>query len=214
MKMTDSKHLLYYKLSSLGALFPLNVKYCYDVEKIRKDIFNYKKHFKPYNPRKKGYNRYGLSMTSKDGGFSGIPDLDSLYEYNQLHGTQFKETDFRKWTPFFKSNEFLKEAMEPFHSYMGRSHILKLDKAGFFPPHRDFPISSFRLFISFCEDKEDYVFLLDEKQIFFQPGRVYFINTLLTHSVFSFKDNCLFSVFNIDLCEEAVKAVLQNLSVW
>ena len=42
-----------------------------------------------YNPRKDGYNRYGLSVTSADGGFSGIPDLDSLREYNKINGTTF-----------------------------------------------------------------------------------------------------------------------------
>ena len=35
-----------------------------------------------YNPRKP-IARYGLSLTSLDGGLSGIPDLDSLHEYNQ-----------------------------------------------------------------------------------------------------------------------------------
>ena len=212
--MNDSKQLLQYKLSSLGSLFTLDVKYCLDVLKVKRHISNYKEHFKPYNPRKEGYNRYGLSITSKDGGFSGIPDLDSLYEYNQLHGTQFEEKDFREWTPFFKNNESLKETMKPFHNYMGRSHILRLNKAGFFPPHRDYSTTSFRLFISLCENEEDYVFLLDDKRVFFQPGRVYFIDTLLTHSLFSFQNYVQFAVFNIDLHEEAVEAVLQNLSAW
>ena len=33
--------------------------------------------WKPYNPRK-NINRYGLSVTSLDGGYSGIPDLGKL----------------------------------------------------------------------------------------------------------------------------------------
>ena len=37
-----------------------------------------------YNPRK-DVNRWGLSITSLDGGLSGVPDLDSLYEYCLLY---------------------------------------------------------------------------------------------------------------------------------
>lgn len=212
--MTKETQFLRYKLSSLGSVFTLNSNYCINLEEFEKCLYNYRERFKPYNPRKKGYNRYGLSITSQDGGFSGVPELDSLYEYNQLHGTQLEESDFREWTPFFKNSEPLKEVMKPFHKYMGRSHVLQLNKAGFIPPHRDGSPTSFRLFISFCDNTEDYVFILNEKRVFFQPGRVYFINTLLSHSLFSFRDDCLFAVFNIDLCEEAVKAVLQNLSSW
>ena len=212
--MTDSNLLLRSKLSSLGYLWILDTQYCLKVEDVEKNISDYVEHFKLYNPRKKNYNRYGLSLTSKDGGFSGIPDLDSLSEYNQQHGTNFDEMDFREWTPFFKNSEPLKEIMKPFHNYIGRSHILRLDKGGFFPPHRDLCHTSFRLFISLCKKEEDYVFLLDNKKVFFQPGRLYFINTLLTHSLFSFWDESLFVVFNIELSEKAIQAVLQNLSAY
>ena len=212
--MTDSKLLLQYKLSSLGSYYPLHIKYCLNVDQVDQKIYSYKEHFQSYNPRKKGYNRYGLSLTSKDGGFSGIPDLDSLYEYNQLHGTQYEEMDFKKWTPLFKNSESLKETMQPFHNYIGRSHVLRLNKAGFFPPHKDLSDTAFRLFISLCKEEEDYVFLLEDKKIFFQPGRLYFINTLLTHSLFSFRDKSLFVVFNIELCEGAVETLFQSLSAY
>ncbi len=211
--MVDSqKTNLRYSLISLGHIIPLNIYI--NSQEVKKDIFNYQKCFKPYNPRKAGYNRYGLSLTSKDGGFSGIPDLDSLYEYNKLNNTEFDESDFREWTPFFKNCKSLKSAMEPFHDCIGRSHILRLDKGGFFPPHRDLSQVSFRLFISLCESPQDYVFILNEKKVFFQPHQGYFINTLLSHSLFSFVDGSLFAVFNIDLNEESVKAVFNNLSVY
>lgn len=210
--MTDSKQTnLYYKLLSLGNVALLKGKYMVIPNEVKKTIAAYQQHFKPYNPRKTGYNRYGLSITSKDGGFSGIPDLDSLVEYNRLNGTNFNEPDFRKWTPFFKNCVSLQEAISPFQNYMGRSHILRLDKGGFFPTHRDISNTSFRLFISLCNN-ENYVFILDEKRVFFQPGRLYFFNSLLCHSLFSFVDQSLFVVFNIDLCREAVITVFKNLS--
>ena len=160
------------------------------ISEVKKTILSYQTNFKPYNSRKIQYNRYGLSITSKDGGFSGIPDLDSLYEYNKLNGTNFDEPDFREWTPFFKNCIPLQKALGPFHNYIGRSHILRLDKAGFFPPHRDLSNKSFRLFISLCKNKDDYVFILDEKRVFFQPGRLYFINTFL-------RTLCLFNSKNL-----------------
>ena len=211
--MIDSKLInLRQQLLSLGNMIPLGKHTC-SIE-VKKATSKYKDHFKPYNPRKTHYNRYGLSLTSKDGGFSGVPDLDSLYEYNKLHGTNFDEPDFRKWTAFFKDCTSLKSAVEPFHKCIGRSHILKLDRGGFFPPHRDLSYSSFRLFISLCDNKQDYVFILDDKRVFFQQNQIYFINTLLSHSLFSFIDGSLFVVFNIDLNKESVKAVFDNLSIY
>ena len=40
-----------------------------------------------YNPRH-DVNRWGLSITSLDGGLSGIPDLDSLHQYNIENNTR------------------------------------------------------------------------------------------------------------------------------
>ena len=198
-------------LLSLGKVVGLQI--FVDRDRINKYIASFDSDFKPYNPRKTGYNRYGLSITSLDGGFSGIPDLDSLLEYNKEHGIQYSEMDFREWTPFFKSCKELQEAMVPFHKSMGRSHILRLNRGGFFPFHRDcvsLAPECFRLLISLTEPNH-FVFLLENKRVFFQPGLLYFINTQLIHSLFSFEDKSDFVVFNIDLCEDTVKAVIRNL---
>lgn len=50
--------------------------------------------WKPYNPRRPN-NRFGLSATSIDGQYSGVPDLDSLHEYNLLNNTNLGEKDFK-----------------------------------------------------------------------------------------------------------------------
>ena len=160
-------------------------------------------------------NRYGLSITSLEGGFSGIPDLDSLMEYNKEQGTWYSERDFREWTSFFKNCKELQKAMAPFHKSMGRSHILRLNRGGFFPFHRDeisLARQSFRLLISLTSSHH-FVFLLENKRVFFQPGQLYYINTQLIHSLFSFEERSDFVVFNIDLCEDSVKAVMRSLSV-
>ena len=199
-------------LLSLGKVAPL--KGCLSVEEVKKSIEGHGDYFRYYNPAKKGYNRYGLSITSLDGGMSGRPDLDSLVSYNLEHGTSYDEGDFRTQTPFYRNCHELKRVFGPFENYMGRSHILRLDRGGMFPPHRDsihWEPTCFRIFVSLEEDGEGFVFLLDNQRIFFQPGRPYFINTALGHSLFSFKDSSFFTVFNIDFCREAIGLLAKNL---
>ena len=61
------------------------------------DNFNYVR----YNPRH-DVNRWGLSITSLDGGLSGVPDLDSLHQYNIENNTSHAETDFDVVTPVYE----------------------------------------------------------------------------------------------------------------
>ena len=212
-QMQLNQLLLNQLLLSLGKIASLNI--VLDITQINQKILSFESDFKPYNPRKKGYNRYGLSITSLDGGFSGIPDLDSLLEYNRENNTKYSESDFREWTSFFKECNELREKMTPFHKSLGRSHILRLNRGGFFPAHRDSvtPIPwCFRLFIALCP-ADRFVFLLDNERVFFNPGQLYFINTQLAHSLFSFEDKSDFVVFNIDLCKDSVMAVKRYLAV-
>lgn len=203
----------YQRLSSFGKAVLLYGRL--NVLNMKEKIKIYEKHFKYYNKRKPGYNRYGLSLTSRDGNFSGSPDLDSLKEYNRENNTNLTESDFREWTPLFKECEELQNIIEPFRKYIGRSHVLRLNRGGFFPPHRDdiaFIPRSFRLFIS-LSDSDHFVFVLDDETVFFYPGQLYFINTHLSHCIFSFYDKNDFIIFNVDLSEESVKAVIKKLGI-
>ena len=206
--------LLQYLLS-LGNLVSLSKHMKLNVPAIKKQILSFEKHFKPYNLLKTGYNRYGLSITSHDGGFSGIPNLTALREYNKSNNTNWSDKDFKEWTPFFKSCKELRELMRPFHQHIWRSHILRLNKGGFLPYHRDSitlnPVEfSFRLIIS-LQDSESFVFLIEKEKILLKPGRLYYINVRLPHSVFSYKDNRDFIIFNIELCKNSVQAIVDNL---
>ena len=207
--MIDFQKLEYY-LFALGNIIPLNIHI--DCKVIKEDISHYSAHFKPYNPRKNGYNRYGLSLTSLDGGFSGVPDLDSLFEYNKINKTSYGEPSFRKTTPLFQSSSALKAALNPFKGLLGRSHILKLDKGGFFPPHRDLSDTSFRLFIPLV-DSPHYVFILNEQKISFRTGQLYCLNTKLPHSLFSFTDDSLFIILNIDLNRNSIQSIYKHLEI-
>ena len=71
--------LLYLTLSNYGKVIPLRDE-IKDPNKLitwTEENFSYVR----YNPSK-DIDRYGLSVTSLDGGLSGYPDLDSLTEYN------------------------------------------------------------------------------------------------------------------------------------
>lgn len=167
-----------------------------------------------YNPRK-DINRYGLSITSLDGGVSGIPDLDSLPEYNKEHSLHLHETDFNITTPVFNNSE-LRDLLNPIKDYMCRSHILKLNSGGFFPPHRDFRkdiFTSFRLLIPLQNvNPPSLTFFVDNNVINWNAGSVYFVNTAKMHYLFnaSFEPSYLI-VLNILLNKNSINFVTENL---
>lgn len=121
------KFYLYSKLVAYGNVHELNIKIESPDKFVKwtEDNFDYVQ----YNPRKFN-NRQGLSITSLDGSMSGIPDLDSLPEYNTTHNTSYTELDFNVATPVLE-HEGLKEAASPIQQHMFRSHILKLGPGGF-----------------------------------------------------------------------------------
>lgn len=167
-----------------------------------------------YNLRK-DIRRYGLSITSLDGGVSGIPDLDSLYEYNKENNTRYSERAFRSFTPVFNFKS-LKNILEPIKKYLFRSHVLKLDPGGFFPPHRDFRgmnIDSFRLIIPLKNlNPPGFNFILEDKLVHWSYGTVYFVDTAKMHYLFNASFNPSYMiVLNVDLNEETIKFVTENL---
>jgi hypothetical protein len=163
-----------------------------------------KKHpgWKEYQPQKSGYNRYGLSVTSLDGGFSGEPDLYSLREYRDLTGKNYNEIDFKVRTNIVEFIPELNPLLDFFEPCLGRCHFLRLDKGGFFPPHRDngavASADTFRILVPINNFYvNDMKWIQDEKVLNLHPGQVYFINTSKLHSLFSFVDNCIMLVLNI-----------------
>lgn len=161
-----------------------------------------------YNPRK-NIQRWGASLTSLDGGVSGVPDLDSLYEYNKQHGTNYTEKDFKFPTPAYKQYfSFLDDKFN-----LGRSHIIRLGTGGFFPYHRDFDADTFRLVytIQGCES-HNLVWIVNGQVIKLENKRWYYINTKMIHSVFSFF-GCEFVVFNVLNNELGQKSVVRHMHV-
>ena len=169
-----------------------------------------------YNPRK-DINRWGLSITSLDGGITGVPDLDSLYEYNKENNTVYNEKDFNVPTPVL--NKQIEDVLAPWKDNYYRTHFLKFGPGGFFPPHRDWNYSSgrpdsFRLIMPLRNVNPPYFnFVLEDKTLHWEVGRLYFMDTLKMHYLFnsSFNDS-YWLVVNVDLNPDTINATLGRMN--
>tara|TARA_A100001388_G_C28745962_1_gene489493 strand:- start:1033 stop:1653 length:621 start_codon:yes stop_codon:yes gene_type:complete len=200
---------LYDSLARYGDIYALKLNL--SPKKVINQLKLYESDWVAYNPRK-NIPRKGLSITSLDGGLSGIPDLDSIREYNIKHNLDLDETDFNKKTELWP---LVQDALTPFENYLGRTHFIRMDRTGCFPPHRDdysIDVNSFRLFIAIdgCNPPDNY-FIIEEKICNFIPGKVYFINTCKEHTVFTTGSQSTFVVANITISDESVNTVLNNL---
>lgn len=168
-----------------------------------------------YQPHKPN-NRYGLSVTSLDGGFSGEPDLYSLREWNAMHGTEYWEADFKARTNIVDFIPELNPFLDFFGSSLGRVHFLRLDAGGFFPPHRDngaiVDSPTFRVIVPISNfSKNEMKWIQEENVLNLEPGRTYFINTTRVHSVFSFTDNCTMLVLNVIASKEILDKLVRRV---
>jgi hypothetical protein len=180
------------------------------------NILNKHPGWKVYQPHKPGYNRFGLSVTSLDGGYSGLPDLASLREYNALNNTTYNESDFKRRTNIETFIPDLKLLLDFFEPNLGRCHFLKLDKGGFFPPHRDngaiVAVPSFRILVPINNfGTNDMKWIQEDKILNLKLGHVYFINTSKIHSLFSFVDNCMMLVLNVMWDEQILNKMVKKL---
>lgn len=168
-----------------------------------------------YQPHKPN-NRFGLSVTSLDGNFSGEPDLYSLREWNQMHGTNYWEADFKVRTNLVEFIPELNPFLDFFGSSLGRVHFLKLNAGGFFPPHRDngaiVDSPTFRILVPINNfGKNQMKWIQEEKVLPLETGRTYFINTTRPHSLFSFTDDCTMLVLNVLATKEILDKLVRRV---
>lgn len=175
--------------------------------------------WRQYNSYKDGYNRYGLSMTSLDGGYSGVPDLESLVEYYMHTKQLYYDRDFKVRTPLSNEIPEVSELFDFFGDDLGRSHFLRLDRGGFFPPHRDhefsLPNNTFRVvipFYNFHPSKMTWVF--DGKVVELREGFAYFMNTTKAHSLFSYVDDCTMLVLNVCATKDTLNRLVRKMRVY
>ena len=181
-----------------------------------KDICDKHPGWKPYQGHKQPNNRFGLSVTSLDGQFSGDPDLNSLREWYRLHGESYTEGDFKTRTNVCALIPELDQFLNFWGQNLGRTHFLRLDQGGFFPPHRDngaiVAVPTFRIMVPIYNfGINDMKWIHEEKPLRFDLGGTYFVNTSRLHSLFSFVDNCLMLVLNINTDEHILNKMVKKI---
>ena len=208
MVQSEVNNNLYNSLITYGQKFPTNLYM--NPQEVMKDLEDFSEEWKPYNPRKK-IAREGLSVTSLDGGLSGIPDLDSIREYCIKNQVILGEHSFNQETPVAN---IVRTYLDPFKGHVGRSHFIRMGKGWHFPPHRDdrrASVNNMRLFVPIkdCNPPKTF-FMLDREPLYFDHGRAYFINTCMEHTLFSCYPS-LFLVMNVAVNEQTVQTLLDNM---
>lgn len=182
---------------------------------IMKELELFKDDWKPYNVRKPN-NRWGLSITSLDGGLGGIPDLDSLYEYNRQHGTDIKNQDIKTYTEVYHNSPALQKIIKPWQPWLGRCHFLKLNAGGYFPEHYDINKLDYSyddtILIAFVNNTNKYTmkFLYEDKLMEVEDGSLYWFNASKRHSVFSMQDDCIMIVFCLKFDEKLFETIIKQ----
>jgi hypothetical protein len=215
--VNQQRVILYQQLFLYGDFIPLKFKI--DLETFNYQISSFKNNWILYNKHKGDTGRLGLSITSLDGGMSGEPDLQSIYEYSQRTNKFFSENDFNQPTKALKKLSCLHELVNHFEGGLGRCRIVKFRAGGFFPPHRDGSVQFqvpdyFRIFVPLTNTGANQLyFIYDDKKIPYEPGRAYLFNALKTHSVFSFADDAHTFAMSLALNQQNIKNAIDGLYV-
>lgn len=204
--------LCYQKLSSLGAFFPLEIEF--DGDMLRSELHQIQPSWIPYNKSKQWSHRYGLSLYSLEGEVSGEIDLNSIREWNSKHGTKYNEMNFRCPTKYWRALNSISKPLEDISPFFGRTHLLKLDEGGIFPPHRDNygkSAPSFRLVSFFNCCPESLHLTINGERAHFLENRCYFMDTRKVHSLVSFQPESLILVVNVSICRETERLIIKKL---
>lgn len=176
-------------------------------KKMLDELKPFKDHWKRYNPRKVENNRWGLSVTSFDGGLSGRPDLDSLLNYEQETGITLHNHQCNVPTLVWEECEELKRFLEPWKKWVTRCHFLRMDKGAYFPDHfdvnkHDFSYDEIR-FVGFVKaDKYNFKWIYDDKLFAGESGSFWYFNASKRHSVFSTENGMMLLVVCMNFDEE------------
>lgn len=182
---------------------------------VEQQLEQFKDNWCPYNAKKDTVNnRWGLPVTSHTGDVMDNYHLNSFGYMQEYHSVEMKEENFTTPTAVYHAIPDIKKLVDVFAPDIGRVHLLRVDKGGFFPPHRDFvglAPEYFRLLTVFGRcSPENYAQIVDGKLIYPEPGWTYFMNTQLDHSVFSFSDNLYCLILTVKLNERTADIILKN----
>lgn len=182
---------------------------------VEQQLEKFKDNWCPYNVKKDQHNnRWGLPVTSHTGDVMDNYHLNSFGYMQKYHNVEMKEENFTTPTEVYHAIPDIKNLVDVFAPDIGRVHLLKVSKGGFFPPHRDFHGLSpeyFRLLTVFGRcSPENYAQIFDGKLIYPEAGWTYFVNTQLDHSVFSFSDSVYCLILTVKLNERTHNLIMRN----
>ena len=193
----------------------LQTKTRINTHKLLEEIKPFENDWKPYNLRNPN-NRFGLSITSLDGGLSGIPDLDSLLQWNDIHETNITNHDIKTFTPVYENSPEVQRIIEPWKPWLGRCHFLKMNKGGYFPEHYDINKTEygydeirFAGFVSKC-DKQNFKFIYEDTVQNVRDGELWYFNANKRHTVFSTTDDVIMIVFCLKFDEHLFEKLIEE----
>lgn len=198
-------------LLSIGDFEPLNIKI--NCISLIEELSEFDNDWQLYLPRTdRPNNRYGLTLTTLPG--KTHKDAPSLAEASYAAGRRLSELDFNHKTSVYESCQSLQPLFEKFPT-LGRTFFVKSNIGGYFVPHRDHPSiprDVFRLivFVKNCAPL-DYDWLMDDRKLQIEQGRVYYVNTRKTHRTISWVNDSIHLILNVPMNSANVSTVIANL---
>jgi len=198
-------------LINIGDFEPLKIKI--DVNSLMIELERFKDDWQDYLPRTdRPNNRKGLTLTTIPG--KTHRDAPSLAEASYTAKRRLSELEFNNKTEVYKACQSLNSLFSVFPN-LGRTFFVKSDVGGYFVPHRDHPAMPrdvFRLvvFVNNCGPL-DYDWLMDDRKLQIEHGRVYYVNTRKTHRTISWVNDSIHLILNIPMTTENVAKVIANL---
>lgn len=213
-QLTIERAILWNSLTQVGD--QVKTKWRIDPHRVEQQLEQFEDNWCPYNAKKDTHNnRWGLPVTSHTGDVMDNYHLNSFGHMQKYHDIEMKEENFTTPTEVYHAIPDIAKLVDEFSPDIGRVHLLRVNKGGFFPPHRDYPGVApeyFRLLCVFGRcSPENYVQMIDGKPMYPESGYVYLTNFQLDHSVFSFSDNLYSLILTVKLNERTHKLVMQNL---
>lgn len=200
------------QLQALGDFEQLD--FDFDFGKFKKEIKEYDDKWVPYLRREGISNdREALCLVGLEG---DEPDSSlSRPEAMRRKNMWLEETDFKTPTKLYKDITSLHEILDYF-SPLGRTMLVKVNKGGWFPPHRDNPHltrDSFRVVV-FLGNKTDYdhfEWIQGNKRLPIIPNKAYYVDTKQVHRTHSWADNSYHVILNIPKTWENVIKLMSRL---
>lgn len=186
------------QLQALGDFEQLDLKF--NARLFYEQIEEYNDKFVSYLPREGLSNdRQGLLLYGLEGDKSN--DSLSRPEAMKRAGRMLYETDFKYPTDAYYHLTSLHPILDHWEG-LGRSMIIRTNRGGWFPPHRDSPNltrATFRIvtFIGRETSSDSYEWWLGDTRQNIVHNSTYYVDTRKTHRTHSWHDNSLHLILNV-----------------